>query len=186
MLRRGTETDVLVHGGGAAPWTSSRLPVCSQNCLYILWPLRDGLIPGQPGLRAEGSHRLNELLHLRIEQLLAVAGLNGFGLIGTAAIPILNGRVIGRAMNRKPQIVDLPTQDEVEWIDRRAKQQRIGIPGRTLDVGDLVLTVTAMEELRIVPRAALEDIVAEAAGQRVMAASAIHGICAGVTRQDVI
>ena len=43
------------------------LPAGGKDRLHILRLLIDGLIPGEPGLGAEGGHGLNELIHLGIE-----------------------------------------------------------------------------------------------------------------------
>jgi len=78
------------------------MPIRSQDCLNLLRPLIDTLIPRQPGLRRETRHGLNQLLHLIVQQMLAVAGLESLHLIRRTEAPILNGDLIGRAVNRQP------------------------------------------------------------------------------------
>ena len=57
------------------------VPVGGEDRLYFLRSLIDRLVPRQPCLLAEGCHRLDQLIHLRIQQRLSIAGLNGFCLI---------------------------------------------------------------------------------------------------------
>lgn len=67
------------------------VPAPCEHVVYILRPLIDPLIPGQAGLLAERSHRLDQLVDLRIQEMLPVAGLGIFNLIrGRAEIPILH------------------------------------------------------------------------------------------------
>jgi hypothetical protein len=76
------------------------LPIRRQYRLNILWPLGDRLIPGQAILSRKARHGLDELLHLIVQQVLAIAGLNGFHLTGRTPIPALNRDLIRCAMDR--------------------------------------------------------------------------------------
>jgi hypothetical protein len=68
------------------------VPVRGENGLHILRPRIDGLIPGQAGLLTERRHRLDQLIDLRIREMLPVAGLNIFDLIRSRArVPVGNG-----------------------------------------------------------------------------------------------
>ena len=76
------------------------MPAGGQDGLHILRPLIDGLIPRQSCLLTEGGHGLNELIDLRIRQMLPIAGLDVFDLISVRTrVPILNRNGIGRAVN---------------------------------------------------------------------------------------
>jgi hypothetical protein len=77
------------------------LPVRRQDGLDLLRLLIDHLIPSQAGLLREGSPRLNELIHLRVEQRLAVARLDRLDLgHRRVGIPVLNCNALGHAMRR--------------------------------------------------------------------------------------
>ena len=78
------------------------LPAGGQHSLHVLGPVIEGLIPGEPRLLTEGRHRLDQLVDLRMEQRLAIAGLDGFHLIRRPAIPVLNGHAVRAPMNRQP------------------------------------------------------------------------------------
>ena len=56
----------------------SLLPARRQNVLNLLRLLIDRLIPGETGLLGELRHRLDELIDLRAEQRVSVAGLDRF------------------------------------------------------------------------------------------------------------
>ena len=84
------------------------MPIGSQNRLHSLRPLIDGLVPRQSALLTEGCHRLNELIHLRIQQMLPVARLQILDLIRRRTrVPVLNRDLIRRPVNRQPQIIGL-------------------------------------------------------------------------------
>src|SRR5690348_16111448 len=61
------------------------MPVRRHDGLHVLGPLIDALVPREPRLAGEPSHRLNQLRHLGIEQMLAVVGLKALDLGGRAA-----------------------------------------------------------------------------------------------------
>jgi hypothetical protein len=102
------------------------MPTGSQYRLDILWALIDGLIPGKSGLLAEGGHPLNQLIDLRIEEVLPIARLEIFNLIGSGTqVPILNPDGISRTVNRQAQVIGLARDHEVQGIDRRPKEQPV-------------------------------------------------------------
>ena len=75
------------------------LPARSQNALELRLLLNgaatlDSIAPTQAGLCGEPGHGLNQLIDLRAEQRLAIAGLQRFDLIGRAAIPVLHRDLI--------------------------------------------------------------------------------------------
>ena len=51
------------------------VPTRREHRLHLLRPLIDTLVPGKPGLLAKGGHGLDQLIDLRIEEMLPVAGL---------------------------------------------------------------------------------------------------------------
>ena len=67
------------------------VPAPCEHVVYILRPLIDPLTPGQAGLLAERGHLLDQLVDLRIQEMLPVAGVDIFNVIrGRAEIPILH------------------------------------------------------------------------------------------------
>ena len=87
-----------MKSGEGQPFTTppfpSLLPATSQDGLHLLGLLIDRSVPREPGLLAERCHRLDQLIDLRAEQGLSIAGLDGFRLIGRAAVPVLNGHLV--------------------------------------------------------------------------------------------
>lgn len=53
------------------------LPADSQDRLHILRLLIDRLIPREASLCGEPGHRLDQLIDLRVEQRMPIAGLDG-------------------------------------------------------------------------------------------------------------
>ncbi len=69
-------------------------------------------VPGEPGLLTERGHGLDQLIHLRAQQRLPIARLDRFHLRrGRRTVPILHRDLVGRPMDRDPQIIDLAAQD---------------------------------------------------------------------------
>lgn len=66
------------------------MPVRGEDRLHLLRSLIDGLVPRQARLLAERGHGLDQLIDLRIQQRLPVAGLEGLGLVGCTRVPALN------------------------------------------------------------------------------------------------
>jgi hypothetical protein len=88
--------------------------------------LIDGLIPGETGLLTERGHRLDQLIDLRVQEMLPVAGLDIFDLIrGGAGVPIFDSHRIGRAMDREAQVIHLARGHEIQGVDRRAEQELV-------------------------------------------------------------
>ena len=153
------------------------MPVGSKHRLNLLRPLIDGLIPRQPCLLTKARHRLDQLIDLRIQQRLTVAGLNRFELgRSRGTIPILNRDRIRRSMDRQPQIIDLPADDEIQWIDHRLIQQRVAVARRAVVFRDHILPVAASDEIRVV---------AQATPKRVVAGSTRQLVCCRISRQCI-
>jgi hypothetical protein len=102
------------------------VPAGRQYGLHLLRLLIDALVPRKSSLLAEGGHGLDQLIDLRIEQMLPIAGLQIFNLIRRRTrVPILNCDDIGRSVNRQAQVIGLARQHEVERIDGRPKEQPV-------------------------------------------------------------
>jgi hypothetical protein len=83
--------------------TMKLVPTPSQHCLHILRSRIDGLIPGQAGLLTERGHRLDQLIDLRIREMLPISRLDIFKLVrGRARVPVLDRDLIRRPMDRDP------------------------------------------------------------------------------------
>ena len=147
------------------------MPIGGNNRLDVLWPLGKALLPRQARLRGKPCHGLNQLLHLVIEQMLAIAGLNGFDLIRCAEIPVLNHNGIGGPMHREPEIVRCPAEDQIKGINAGTIHQCIGIARRRIILGDLVLPFATVNRVDVVARPAFKRIVATPADQRVVAST---------------
>ena len=104
------------------------LPARSQNRLDLLWSLIDRLVPAQTGLLAEGCHRLDQLIHLCIQQHLAVTSLERFDLIAQAEVPVLHGNLIARPMNGHAQVVGMPAEHQVKRIDAGIVEEFAAVP----------------------------------------------------------
>ena len=102
------------------------LPTGREYRLHVLRSLGNRVFPGEPCLLAERRHGLNQLIDLAIDQLLAVAGLDGFNLIRRPAVPIADRHLIARPSQTQPQVIRLSGDDEVQWIDSGHKAQQIG------------------------------------------------------------
>ena len=116
----------------------------------------DRLIPREAGLLREGGHCLNELIHLRAQQRLASARLDGFGPIHRTRVPVLHGDPIGRSVNRQPQVVGSAADDKIQRVDAGIVEDLVGYPAAILN------------EILSLAAAQLEDIVAAAAVDRVV------------------
>ena len=102
------------------------MPAGGQDSLHLLRPLVDGLVPGETGLLTERRHRLDQLIDLRLREMLPVTGLEIFDLIGgRACVPVLDRHRIRRAMNRQTQVIDLARDHEIQRVDRGAEQQLV-------------------------------------------------------------
>ena len=149
------------------------MPTGGQDRLHLLRALIDGLVPREAGLLAERGHRLDQLIDLGIDQMLPVAGLDIFDLIGRrAGVPVLNCNLIRRAMNRQAQVVRLPRDHEIQRVDRRPKEEPVLIPRSGIGIGNRILAIAAGKIVEIVARAASERVIARAAGQLIGAAAA--------------
>jgi len=138
---------------------SALLPICRENGLNIVRSLGNGLIPGQAVLAGETRHGLDELLHLIVQQMLTIAGLNRFHLIGGTPVPVLNGDLIRRTVDRYTQIIGLPAEHQIERIDAGAIAQHVGISRRRIVLVDLVLPITAVDYISVVAGSAFQHIV---------------------------
>lgn len=99
------------------------MPARRQDVLHFLWPLIDRLVPGQAALLAKRGHRLDQLIDLRIEQMLPIAGLKIFYLVGDRAqIPVSNRHGIGCPMNHQAQVVGLARNHKIQRVYRRPKE----------------------------------------------------------------
>jgi hypothetical protein len=93
------------------------VPAGRQDRLHLVRTRIDGLIPRQSALLTEGRHRLDELVDLRIDQVLPVAGLQIFNLIGgRTGVPILDGELVCRTVNRQTQVIDLPRNHKIKSV----------------------------------------------------------------------
>lgn len=99
------------------------MPARRQDVLHLLWPLIDRLVPGQAALLAKRGHRLDQLIDLRIEQMLPIAGLKIFNLAGgRAQIPVSNRHGIGCPMNHQAEVVGLARNHKIQRVNRRPKE----------------------------------------------------------------
>ena len=81
--------------------------------------------------------------------MLAIPGLYVFHLIGRRTrVPILNRDLVGRAVDRDPEIVYLATQHEIQGIDRRAEERPVLVPWERIGVDDRVLAIASRENCR--------------------------------------
>ena len=105
---------------------TSLVPARGQDGLYFQRLLIDALIPRESGLLAERGHGLDQLINLRIKQMLPIAGLQIFNLIRRRTrVPILNCDLVRRTVNRQAQVIGLAREHEVERIDGRPKEQPV-------------------------------------------------------------
>jgi len=101
-------------------------------------------IPAHAGICRELSHGVNELIHLRAEECLPIARLDRLDLgCGGCTVPVLHGDLIGRTMNRQPQIAGLAADHEVQRIDVSAERYLVG---RATAVLDHILSIAAAKE----------------------------------------
>jgi hypothetical protein len=151
----------------------SLLPACGQNCLHLLWLLIDGLIPGEAGLCGETRHCLDQLIDLRAQQRLTVARLDDLRSIDRTDIPVLHRDPIRRAVNRQPQVVCLPADNQVKRNDAGIVEKLVRCPNVVLY--QILPVATAKQEgvvaaaaiHRIVPHPTTEGIVPVDPGQHV-------------------
>ena len=104
---------------------------------------------------AKGGHCLDQLIDLGIEEMLPIAGLQIFYLIGSRAqVPVLHRDGIGRAVNCQPQVIGLARDDEIQGVDRRSKEEVVLIAWKGIRIGDRILAIAAEETVEIVARPA--------------------------------
>lgn len=133
------------------------MPTGGQHGLDILRPLIDGLIPREPSLLREARHRLDELIDLRAQHRLPVAGLDRFDLgCGGSTVPILDRHTIGGPMNGKPQVVGLPANDQIQWINPRIVKNLVCCAAIVLNK---ILPLASTEEDGVVAAASVHRIV---------------------------
>ncbi len=144
---------------------------------------RDSIVPAQAGICRELSHGLDELIHLRAEQHLAIASLNRLRPIGCADIPVLYGNLIGRAMNRQAQIVGLPTNDEIQRIDATIERHLVG---RAAAILNEILSTAELKVEGVVARPANEGVVAGSAVQGIVARAPVQGVVPAGAGQHVV
>lgn len=134
------------------------MPTGGQHGLDILRPLINGLIPREASLLREARHRLDELIDLRAQHRLPVAGLNRFHLRrGWGTEPILNRHTVSGPMNGKPQVVGLPANDQIQWIDPRIVENLVCCAAIVLNK---ILPLASTEEESVVAAASVHRIVA--------------------------
>ena len=73
----------------------------------------------------KSRHRLDQLIDLRTEQRLAIACFNRLCPIDVLVYQFCTV-TIRRAMNRQPEIVRLPADDEIQRIDSTVEQHLVG------------------------------------------------------------
>ena len=89
-------------------------------------------------------------------------------------------------MNRQPQIVGLPTDDEIQRIDRRSKEEVVLIAWKGIRIGDRILAIAAEETVEIVARAAGQGIVTGAAGELIRTTATRHRVIASAPQQLIV
>src|SRR4249919_1969985 len=113
-------------------------------------------VPAQAGICRELSHRLNELIHLRTEQYLAIARLNRLRPIGCSDKPVLNSGLVGGAMNCDSQIVGLLANDEIQRIDVTVEQYLVHTATIVLNA---ILPIATAKEEGIIATASVHRVV---------------------------
>ena len=130
---------------------------------------------------------MDQLIDLGIQQMLTIADLHVLDLRGRgSAVPILNRDLVGRAVNRDPEIVHLATQHEIKRIDRRAVEQSVSIARRRIRILHHVLPIAPVEQIGVVASASVEHVVALAPAHRVVAGCSRERVGRTVARQDVV
>ncbi len=166
------------------------LPVRGEDALelrLLLWgtstPAR--IIPAHAGIYRELSHRLDELIHLRTEQHLAIARLNRLRPIGCSDKPVLHSDlVVGRSiMNGNSKIVGLFADDEIQRIDATVEQYLVHT---AIIVLDEILSIATAKEVGIVVIASVQRVVPSSTTQGIVPRQPGEEVFAVVTGEDVI
>jgi hypothetical protein len=110
---------------------------------------------------SEPSHRLDQLIDLRVEQRLPIAGLNGFHLSRAGcAEPILDCHSLRTAMNREPQIVRLATQHEIQRIDRSSIEEGVTVATGTVVLRDRIPPITPVDLIGVIADSVVTRVIA--------------------------
>ena len=73
------------------------------------------------------GHGIDQVLHLAVEQDMAIGGLELLKVIGAVDIPVVNGEAIVRADDTDPKIAAIPLEPDLACVDVCAKYETVTV-----------------------------------------------------------
>src|SRR3954469_5416118 len=148
------------------------------------------------GGRRESRHRVDEVLHLRLEEDGARHGREALDAVFRARVPAFDGDAVGCADYARHEVAPRTLEPHLVGGDTGAKLQRVAVPGRSIvrppavaaaiRLADGVRAIAAAELISVVAEAAGEDVIAGSAGEGVVANPAPQRVAARSTLEDVV